>query len=119
MLAAANAHQQRYYNTDLIDCIKVNIYTSELVGERRRGVNLNTPFYHCIQILDGRIYEQVKDYLVSLCQTELEAYQAVHNIFNQILNSSNGVSLKACRTSTTSHPCLYQIVRYRDPFVVN
>uniref|UniRef100_A0A3Q2VKK2 FCH and double SH3 domains 2 n=1 Tax=Haplochromis burtoni TaxID=8153 RepID=A0A3Q2VKK2_HAPBU len=67
MLAAANAHQQRYYNTDLIDCIK---------------------------ILDGRIYEQVKDYLVSLCQTELEAYQAVHNIFNQILNSSNGVSLK-------------------------
>lgn len=64
MLAAANAHQQRYYNTDLIDCIK---------------------------ILDGRIYEQVKDYLVSLCQTELEAYQAVHNIFNQILNSSNGV----------------------------
>lgn len=22
-LAAANAHQQRYYNTDLIDCIKV------------------------------------------------------------------------------------------------
>uniref|UniRef100_A0A668V1J6 Uncharacterized protein n=1 Tax=Oreochromis aureus TaxID=47969 RepID=A0A668V1J6_OREAU len=64
MLAAANAHQQRYYNTDLIDCIK---------------------------ILDGRIYEQVKDYLVSLCQTELEAYQAVHNIFNQILNSSNGM----------------------------
>uniref|UniRef100_A0A3Q3GRW9 FCH and double SH3 domains 2 n=1 Tax=Labrus bergylta TaxID=56723 RepID=A0A3Q3GRW9_9LABR len=64
-LAAANAHQQRYYNTDLMDCIKV---------------------------LDGRIYEQVKDYLVSLCQTELETYQAVHNTFNQILNSSNGVA---------------------------
>ncbi|KAL3043252.1 LOW QUALITY PROTEIN: F-BAR and double SH3 domains protein 2-like [Trematomus bernacchii] len=64
MLAAANAHQQRYYNTDLMDCIKV---------------------------LDGRIYEQVKDYLVSLCQTELESYQAVHNTFNQLLNSSNGV----------------------------
>ncbi|KAM4545327.1 F-BAR and double SH3 domains protein 2-like [Odontesthes bonariensis] len=63
-LAAANAHQQRYYNTDLMDCIK---------------------------ILDGRIYEQVKDYLVSLCQTELETYQAVHNTFNQLLNSSNGV----------------------------
>ncbi|KAF3840618.1 hypothetical protein F7725_006480, partial [Dissostichus mawsoni] len=63
MLAAANAHQQRYYNTDLMDCIKV---------------------------LDGRIYEQVKDYLVSLCQTELESYQAVHNTFNQLLNSSNG-----------------------------
>ncbi|XP_059207338.1 F-BAR and double SH3 domains protein 2-like [Centropristis striata] len=63
-LAAANAHQQRYYDTDLMDCIKV---------------------------LDGRIYEQVKDYLVSLCQTELESYQAVHNTFNQLLNSSNGV----------------------------
>lgn len=118
MLAAANAHQQRYYNTDLIDCIKVSIYTSELVGEGRHGVNLNTPFYLYIQILDGRIYEQVKDYLVSLCQTELEAYQAVHNIFNQILNSSNGVSLKACRTSTSSHLCLYQIGRYRVQFVV-
>uniref|UniRef100_A0A3Q1EEY7 FCH and double SH3 domains 2 n=1 Tax=Acanthochromis polyacanthus TaxID=80966 RepID=A0A3Q1EEY7_9TELE len=64
-LAAANAHQQRYYNTDLVDCIKV---------------------------LDGRIYEQIKDYLVSLCQTELETYQAVHNTFNQLLNSSHGVS---------------------------
>ncbi|XP_078122018.1 F-BAR and double SH3 domains protein 2-like [Sander vitreus] len=64
MLAAANAHQQRYYDTDLMDCIKV---------------------------LDGKIYEQVKDYLVSLCQTELETYQAVHNTFNQLLNSSNGV----------------------------
>ncbi|XP_069001998.1 F-BAR and double SH3 domains protein 2-like [Embiotoca jacksoni] len=64
MLAAANAHQQRYYNTDLIDCIKV---------------------------LDGRIYEQVKDYLVSLCQTELETYRAASNTFNQLLNSSNGV----------------------------
>ncbi|XP_054481967.1 F-BAR and double SH3 domains protein 2-like [Anoplopoma fimbria] len=64
MLAAASAHQQRYYDTDLMDCIKV---------------------------LDGRIYEQVKDYLVSLCQTELESYQAVHDTFSQLLNSSNGV----------------------------
>ncbi|XP_008331249.1 F-BAR and double SH3 domains protein 2-like [Cynoglossus semilaevis] len=63
-LAAANAHQQRYYDTDLTDCIKV---------------------------LDGRIYEQVKDYLVALCQTELETYQTVHNTFNQLLHSSNGV----------------------------
>ncbi|XP_078142768.1 F-BAR and double SH3 domains protein 2-like [Centroberyx gerrardi] len=63
-LAAANAHQQRYYDTDLIDCIKV---------------------------LDGRIYEQVKDYLVSLCQTELETYQAVHSTFNHLLDNSNGV----------------------------
>lgn len=26
-LAAANAHQQRYYDIDLIDCIKVRTYT--------------------------------------------------------------------------------------------
>uniref|UniRef100_A0A667Y4S8 FCH and double SH3 domains 2 n=1 Tax=Myripristis murdjan TaxID=586833 RepID=A0A667Y4S8_9TELE len=65
-LAAANAHQQRYYDTDLMDCMKV---------------------------LDGRIYEQVKDYLVSLCQTELETYQAVHNTFSHLLSSSQGVSL--------------------------
>uniref|UniRef100_A0A8C6KXI0 FCH and double SH3 domains 2 n=1 Tax=Nothobranchius furzeri TaxID=105023 RepID=A0A8C6KXI0_NOTFU len=64
-LAAANAHLQRYYATDLMDCIKT---------------------------LDGRIHEQVKDYLVSLCQTELETYQSVHNTFNQILSSSGGVS---------------------------
>ncbi len=48
----------------------------------------------CLQVLDGRIYEQVKDYLVSLCQTELETYQAVHNTFNHLLNSSNGVRLQ-------------------------
>uniref|UniRef100_A0A1A8QSN1 FCH and double SH3 domains 2 n=1 Tax=Nothobranchius pienaari TaxID=704102 RepID=A0A1A8QSN1_9TELE len=63
-LAAANAHLQRYYATDLMDCIKT---------------------------VDGRIHEQVKDYLVSLCQTELETYQSVHNTFNQILSSSGGV----------------------------
>ncbi|KAM4547482.1 F-BAR and double SH3 domains protein 2-like [Fundulus diaphanus] len=63
-LAASNAHLQRYYGTDLMDCIK---------------------------LLDGRIYEQVKDYLVSLCQTELETHRAVHNSFNQLLSSSSGV----------------------------
>uniref|UniRef100_A0A3Q2UQB6 FCH and double SH3 domains 2 n=1 Tax=Fundulus heteroclitus TaxID=8078 RepID=A0A3Q2UQB6_FUNHE len=63
-LAASNAHLQRYYATDLMDCIK---------------------------LLDGRIYEQVKDYLVSLCQTELETHRAVHNSFNQLLSSSSGV----------------------------
>ncbi|XP_054902480.1 F-BAR and double SH3 domains protein 2-like isoform X2 [Poeciliopsis prolifica] len=60
-LAASNAHLQRYYSADLLDCIKV---------------------------LDGRIYEQVKDYLVSLCHTELETYQAVHDSFSHLLSSS-------------------------------
>ncbi|XP_043996784.1 F-BAR and double SH3 domains protein 2-like isoform X2 [Gambusia affinis] len=63
-LAASNAHLQRYYSADLLDCIKV---------------------------LDGRIYEQVKDYLVSLCHTELETQQAVHDSFTQLLNSSAGL----------------------------
>ncbi|KAL0994640.1 hypothetical protein UPYG_G00125230 [Umbra pygmaea] len=63
-LAAANAHQQRYYDTDLIDCIKV---------------------------LDGAVYEQVKHYLVCLCRTELEAHQAVYDTFTVLLESSTGV----------------------------
>lgn len=57
----------------------------------RRAVNWKT--YIFLQVLDGRIYEQVKDYLVALCQTELEGYQAVHNTFSHLLNRSNGVSL--------------------------
>uniref|UniRef100_A0A8C6U6A5 F-BAR and double SH3 domains protein 2 n=1 Tax=Neogobius melanostomus TaxID=47308 RepID=A0A8C6U6A5_9GOBI len=60
-LAAANAHQDRYYHTDLLQCI---------------------------QALDGRIYEHAKDYLVSLCRTELDASQATHNTFQFLLDKS-------------------------------
>ncbi|KAK7883264.1 hypothetical protein WMY93_029438 [Mugilogobius chulae] len=60
-LAAANAHQDRYYHTDLLQCI---------------------------QALDGSIYEHAKDYLVSLCRTELEASQATHNTFQFLLDKS-------------------------------
>ncbi|XP_060929470.1 F-BAR and double SH3 domains protein 2-like [Limanda limanda] len=63
-LAAANAHHDRYYHTDLL---------------------------HCIQALDGRIYEHVKDYLVSLCHTELEASQATHNTFQFLLDKSTRI----------------------------
>ncbi|XP_060902397.1 F-BAR and double SH3 domains protein 2-like isoform X1 [Labrus mixtus] len=63
-LAAANAHHDRYYHTDLL---------------------------HCIQALDGRIYEHVKDYLVSLCRTELEAYQATHNTYQFLLDKSTRI----------------------------
>ncbi|XP_037126128.1 F-BAR and double SH3 domains protein 2-like isoform X3 [Syngnathus acus] len=63
-LVAANAHQRRYYHIDLDDCLKV---------------------------LDGRIYEQVKDYLVLLCQTELESYQVTHDVFDELLDRSAGV----------------------------
>ncbi|XP_075956604.1 F-BAR and double SH3 domains protein 2 isoform X2 [Anarhichas minor] len=63
-LAAANAHHDRYYHTDLL---------------------------HCIQALDGRIYEHVKDYLVELSRTELEASQATHNTFQFLLDKSTRI----------------------------
>ncbi|KAM8853301.1 F-BAR and double SH3 domains protein 2 isoform 4-T4 [Synchiropus picturatus] len=63
-LAAANAHQDRYYHTDLL---------------------------HCIQDLDGSIFEHVKDYLISLCRTELEASQATHNTFQFLLDKSTRI----------------------------
>ncbi|XP_076138128.1 F-BAR and double SH3 domains protein 2 isoform X2 [Alosa pseudoharengus] len=63
-LAAANAHQDRYYQTDLISCIKA---------------------------LDGNVYDHVKDYLISFCRTELEAFQAVHSTFQFLLEKSSRV----------------------------
>ncbi|XP_034147945.1 F-BAR and double SH3 domains protein 2 isoform X2 [Esox lucius] len=63
-LAAANAHHDRYYHTDLL---------------------------HCIQALDGGIYDHVKDYLMSFCRTELEAFQAIHNTFQFLLDKSSRV----------------------------
>uniref|UniRef100_A0AAR2LJU0 F-BAR and double SH3 domains protein 2 n=1 Tax=Pygocentrus nattereri TaxID=42514 RepID=A0AAR2LJU0_PYGNA len=64
-LAATNAHQGRYYGTDLISCIK---------------------------ILDGSVYDHMKGYLVSLCQAELEASHIVQDTFNFLLEKSTGVS---------------------------
>ncbi|KAF7219058.1 F-BAR and double SH3 domains protein 2 isoform X1 [Nothobranchius furzeri] len=63
-LAAANAHHDRYYHTDLL---------------------------HCIQALDGRIYEHVKDYLVALCRTEQEASQATHTTYQFLLEKSTRI----------------------------
>ncbi|XP_056139553.1 F-BAR and double SH3 domains protein 2-like [Lampris incognitus] len=63
-LAAANSHHDRYYHTDLL---------------------------HCIQALDGGIYEHVKDYLVALCRTELEVFQATHSTFQFLLDKSTRV----------------------------
>ncbi|XP_035391441.1 F-BAR and double SH3 domains protein 2 isoform X1 [Electrophorus electricus] len=63
-LAAANAHQGRYYDNDLLCCIKV---------------------------LDGSVYDHMKGYLVSLCQAELEAAHTVQDTFNFLLEKSTGV----------------------------
>ncbi|KAG7484401.1 hypothetical protein MATL_G00048830 [Megalops atlanticus] len=64
-LAAANAHHDRYYQTDLINCIKV---------------------------LDGSVYDHFKDYLISFCRTELEMVQAVQSTFQSLLEKSNRVT---------------------------
>ncbi|XP_059421346.1 F-BAR and double SH3 domains protein 2-like isoform X1 [Carassius carassius] len=63
-LAAANAHHDRYYQTDLASCIKG---------------------------LEGNVYDHVKDYLISFCRTELEAFQAVHSTFQFLLEKSSRV----------------------------
>ncbi|XP_030055892.1 F-BAR and double SH3 domains protein 2 isoform X2 [Microcaecilia unicolor] len=63
-LAAANAHQDRYYQTDLINIIKA---------------------------LDGNVYDHLKDYLMAFCRTELETCQNIQNTFQFLLETSNKV----------------------------
>ncbi|XP_041920545.1 F-BAR and double SH3 domains protein 2 [Alosa sapidissima] len=43
------------------------------------------------QALDGNVYDHVKDYLISFCRTELEAFQAVHSTFQFLLEKSSRV----------------------------
>lgn len=63
-LAAANAHQDRYYQTDLVNIMKA---------------------------LDGNVYDHLKDYLIAFSRTELEACQAVQNTFQFLLETSSKV----------------------------
>ncbi|XP_031751438.1 F-BAR and double SH3 domains protein 2 isoform X2 [Xenopus tropicalis] len=63
-LAAANAHQDRYYQTDLANAMKA---------------------------LDGNVYDHLKDYLMALSRTELEKCQAVQNTFQYLLETSSRV----------------------------
>lgn len=63
-LAAANAHQDRYYQTDLLNIMKA---------------------------LDGNVYEHLKDYLIAFSRTELEACQAMQNTFQFLLENSSKV----------------------------
>ncbi|NWY67687.1 FCSD2 protein, partial [Erithacus rubecula] len=63
-LAAANAHQDRYYQTDLLNIMKA---------------------------LDGNIYDHLKDYLMAFSRTELETCQAVQNTFQFLLETSSRV----------------------------
>ncbi|XP_073469009.1 F-BAR and double SH3 domains protein 2 isoform X4 [Aquarana catesbeiana] len=61
-LAAANAHQDRYYQTDLSNTMKT---------------------------LDGNVYDHLKDYLMAFNRTELETCQAVQNTFQYLLETSS------------------------------
>ncbi|XP_023065279.1 F-BAR and double SH3 domains protein 2 [Piliocolobus tephrosceles] len=63
-LAAANAHQDRYYQTDLVNIMKA---------------------------LDGNVYDHLKDYLITFSRTELETCQAVQNTFQFLLENSSKV----------------------------
>ncbi|PNJ51439.1 FCHSD2 isoform 3, partial [Pongo abelii] len=63
-LAAANAHQDRYYQTDLVNIMKA---------------------------LDGNVYDHLKDYLIAFSRTELETCQAVQNTFQFLLENSSKV----------------------------
>lgn len=64
-LSATNAHQDRYYETDLISCIMV---------------------------LDGSFCDHVQSFLISLCQTELETSQSIQDTFQCLLETSSGVT---------------------------
>lgn len=64
-LAAANAHQDRYYQTDLLNIMKA---------------------------LDGNVYDHLKDYLIAFSRTELEACQAMQNTFQFLLENSSKVA---------------------------
>ncbi|KAG1970245.1 F-BAR and double SH3 domains protein [Pimephales promelas] len=64
-LSATNAHQDRYYETDLINCITV---------------------------LDGSFCDHVQSFLISLCQTELETSQSIQDTFQCLLETSSGVT---------------------------
>lgn len=64
-LSATNAHQDRYYETDLISCIRV---------------------------LDGGFYDHAQGFLIWLCQTELETSQSIQDTFQSLLETSSSVT---------------------------
>uniref|UniRef100_A0A4W3JMP7 FCH and double SH3 domains 2 n=1 Tax=Callorhinchus milii TaxID=7868 RepID=A0A4W3JMP7_CALMI len=61
-LAAANAHQDRYYQIDLVNMMSA---------------------------LDGNFYDHLKEYLMVFSRTELEACQSVQNTFQLLVEASS------------------------------
>uniref|UniRef100_A0A8C0NCB4 F-BAR and double SH3 domains protein 2 n=1 Tax=Canis lupus familiaris TaxID=9615 RepID=A0A8C0NCB4_CANLF len=83
-LAAANAHQDRYYQTDLVNIMKA---------------------------LDGNVYDHLKDYLIAFSRTELETCQAVQNTFQFLLETSSKSRQLESETGTTEEHSLNKEAR--------
>ncbi|KAM5183599.1 F-BAR and double SH3 domains protein 2 isoform 2-T2 [Callospermophilus lateralis] len=83
-LAAANAHQDRYYQTDLVNIMKA---------------------------LDGNVYDHLKDYLIAFSRTELETCQTVQNTFQFLLENSSKSRQLESETGTTEEHSLNKEAR--------
>nr|DBA32418.1 TPA: hypothetical protein GDO54_000213 [Pyxicephalus adspersus] len=87
-LAAANAHQDRYYQTDLANTMKT---------------------------LDGNVYDHLKDYLMAFNRTELETCQAVQNTFQYLLETSSRVGVSRDLTSPVMRDYNLQLFIQENP----
>uniref|UniRef100_A0A670HMN0 F-BAR and double SH3 domains protein 2 n=1 Tax=Podarcis muralis TaxID=64176 RepID=A0A670HMN0_PODMU len=83
-LAAANAHQDRYYQTDLVNIMKA---------------------------LDGNVCDHLKDYLMAFSRTELEVCQAVQSTFQFLLETSSRSRQLESETGTTEEHSLNKEAR--------
>ncbi|KAK4831323.1 hypothetical protein QYF61_016812, partial [Mycteria americana] len=136
-LAAANAHQDRYYQTDLVNIMKghkklgggtANLAKGlfhtighhaqyrnwgELAREQRSllgdGLAIGRPTV--VRALDGNVYDHLKDYLMAFSRTELETCQAVQNTFQFLLETSSRSRQLESETGTTEEHSLNKEAR--------
>ncbi|CAG7723878.1 unnamed protein product [Allacma fusca] len=91
-LAVANAHQDRYFNVDLDNCL--------------RGAIL-------LQTLEGDVYDKLKEYLTVIGRTELLTCSAAQNSFSKIRDQAQMLSrdynVMCC---VQYYPVLKQHIRY-------
>ncbi|XP_057603565.1 F-BAR and double SH3 domains protein 2 isoform X4 [Hippopotamus amphibius kiboko] len=92
-LAAANAHQDRYYQTDLVNIMKHWLGFSAVLNrsDKNRCPCLVLRSFGERKALDGNVYDHLKDYLIAFSRTELETCQAVQNTFQFLLETSSKV----------------------------
>ncbi|XP_073517405.1 F-BAR and double SH3 domains protein 2 isoform X4 [Phyllobates terribilis] len=87
-LAAANAHQDRYYQTDLANAMKT---------------------------LDGNVYDHLKDYLMAFSRTELETCQAVQSTFQYLLETSSRAFMQLKFPSSVMRDYNHQVFIQENP----